>query len=237
MQNSQPVIKINPLKIAVTLFAASLVVLIFSLLGQRPYQTGNPTEKFFRELFTTEFFINNRENIATYWNMLILIIACVLIFIIASTKNAQKSKSQYAWYVLGVIFAFFAIDTLAGVSDRFIRLLRDLPTMEGGFLYNWLYPVTWGILLLLLVFFIWFHIQLDVRNKFLFPLSMLLYVFGAYKTQLLGSYYAELYGSTSTTYLFITHAQEFAEYLGIILMIYLLLIYLTSQISELEFTA
>jgi hypothetical protein len=237
MQNSQHVIKINPFKTVVTLFAASLVVLIFSLLGQRPYETGNPTEKFFRELFTTGFFINNRENIATYWNMLILIIACVLIFIIAWTKNAQKARSRYAWYALGVIFSFFAVDTLAGISDRFIKLLRDLPTMEGGFLYNWFYPATTGILLLVIVFFIWFSIQLDVRNRFLFPLSMVLYILGAYKTELFGNYYAELHGSTSTTYLFITHAQEFAEYLGIILMIYLLLIYLTNHVSELEVTA
>lgn len=237
MQNSQPVIKINPLKTAVTLFAAALFILLFSLLGQRPYETGNPTEKFFRELFTTEFFINNTENIATYWNMLILIIASVLIFIIASTKNAQKAKSRYGWYALAVIFAFFAIDTLAGVSDRFIKLLRDLPAMEGGFLYNWLYPVAAGILLLAVLFFIWFYIQLDIQNKFLFPLSMILYGLGAYKSELLGNHYAELYGSTSTSYLFITHAQELAEYLGIILMIYLLLIYLTTHVSELEFTA
>lgn len=109
--------------------------------------------------------------------------------------------------------------------------------MEGGFLYNWLYPAAWGILLLLLVFFIWFQVQLDVRNKFLLPLSMVLYILGAYKTELFGSYYAELYGSTSAAYLYITHAQELAEYLGVILMIYLLLTYLTSHVSELEFTA
>jgi hypothetical protein len=237
MEKPQHTLKINPLNTAIVLFVISVLILILSLLGQRPYGTGNPTEKFFRELFTTQFFINNGENIATYWNMLILIIASALIFVIARLRNAQKDQFAYSWYVLGILFVFFAVDTLARVSPRFAQLLRDLPTMEGGFLYNWLYPVTTIILLLVFLFFIWFYLHLEVQSKFLFPLAMLLYTLGAYKAELLSGYYARLYGTINNSYLLIAHVEELAEYAGVILIIYLLLTHLAAHVSELEFTS
>lgn len=237
MEKPQHTLKIDPLKTTILLFIVSLVILIFSLLGQRPYETGSPTEKFFRELFTTEFFVNNEENIATYWNMVILIIASLLIFVVAAIKKAQKDKFRYGWVALGILFAFFAVDALARVSYRYAKLLRNLPSMEGGFLYNWLYPTTAVFLLLLLLFFVWFYLQLTIQKKFLFPISIFLYILGAYKSELLSGYYAKLYGTVNNSYLIIAHAEEFAEYLGIILMIYLLLTYLSTHVSELEFTS
>lgn len=234
METPQHTIKINPLKTVLTLLGISLTILLFSLLGQRNYYTGNPTEKFFRELFTTEFFVNNGENISTYWNTSILIFTAVLFFLIASARELQKDK--YGWWGLGIIFAYFAVDTLARVSLRFIKLLRDLPTLEDGSLYTWFYPFSAVIILLLILFFVWFHIRLDLQNKVLFPISICLYILGAYKTELFSGYHAALYESNNTAYLLITHAEEFTEYIGIILMIYLLLTYLEKQVKEMEFT-
>lgn len=237
MEKPQHILRIRPFKTSLVLSAISMVILIFSLLGQRAYNTGNPTEKFFRELFTTEFFVNNGENIATYWNMLMLVFVSALTFVIASVKQVQKDKFRYGWWGLGAIFTFFTVDTLAGISFRLARLLKQLPDLEDGSLYTWLPPLTIVVILLVLLFFIWFYLHLDVHNKFLFPISMILYTLGAYKAELFSGQYAEIYGTASSSYLLLTHAEEFAEYLGIILMIYLLLTYLASHVSEIEFTA
>jgi hypothetical protein len=237
METPQHTIRIHPLKTALSLCVVSLIIIIFSLLGQRAHETGDPTEKFFRELFTTEFFVNNGENIATYWNMLILTGAAVLVFVIASVKQMQRDKFRYGWWALGMIFSYFAVDTLAGVTERLATLLKDLPTMEGGFLYNWFYPLATVIIVLVLLFFVWFYLHLNAPNRFLFPISIILYIFGAYKAELLSAYYGALYGTNNTGFLFLTHAEELAEYLGVILMIYLLLTYFATHIPEMEFTA
>jgi hypothetical protein len=237
MEKSEHILKIQPFKITITLLVVSGIVLIFSLLGQRPYETGNPTVKFFRELFTTEFFVNNNENIATFWNVIILMVATTLIFVIASLKNAQRDRSRHGWHALGLIFAYFTVDAFAAISHRLANLLRKLPEMQGGFLYNWLYPLATVIILLIILLFIWFYLHLDAPNKFLFPISIILYTLGAYKSQLISAYYGSLYGTTTYTFLLISHMEEFAEYVGVILLIHLLLTYLAAHVSELEFTA
>jgi hypothetical protein len=235
MEKPQHTIQIHPFKTALALLGISILILIFSLLGQRPYQTGNPTEKFFRELFTNEFFVNNGENIATYWNMFILIMMSVLALAIAFVKQVQKAKHRFEWTALTIIFFYFAMDELAGVSHRFSGLLKKLPTMEGGFLYNWLYPVMAVIVILVVLFFVWFAIHLDASNKLLFPVSIILYALGAFRAELISGRYAEMYGAKGQAYLYLTHVEEFAEYVGSILMIYLLLTYLATLVSEMEF--
>jgi hypothetical protein len=234
MEKPQYMIRINPYKIFLVLCGISLTILIFSLLGQLPYEARSSTDKFFRDLFTVEFFVNNGENIATYWNMFLLTGLSVLTFGIASIKQAQKDKYRFSWWALGVIFLSFAIDTLAGVSHRMFTLLQDLPTLEGGFLFNWLYAAAAVIIILLILFFIWFLLHLDAGRKYLFPISLILYTLGAYKVELFSARYADLYGATSRAYLWLTHTAEFAEYLGIALMIYLLLTYLAKLTSEVE---
>jgi hypothetical protein len=235
MEKPQHTIRIQPLKTVVALLAISILILIFSLLGQRPYQTGNPTEKFFREMFTNEFFVNNGENIATYWNMFILIVMSALALEVAFVKRAQKARTRFEWAGLTIIFFYFAMDELAGVSHRFSGLLKKLPTMEGGFLYNWLYPLGAVIVILVVLFFIWFAIRLDASNKLLFPVSIILYTLGAFRAELFSGRYAEIYGANGPAYLYLTHVEEFAEYVGSILMIYLLLTYLATLVSEMEF--
>ncbi|MBL8079819.1 MAG: hypothetical protein JNM55_17765 [Anaerolineales bacterium] len=236
-EDSHHIIKIDPAKSIIVFFSVSLTIVIFSLLGQREYYTGNPTEKFFRELFTTEFFVNNSENIATYWNMLLLTIMSVSAFAIASIKRVQKSKYKHEWLGLGIMFSYFAMDELSGVTHRFAKLLKDLPTMEGGFLYNWFYPVAAVIIILVLVFFIWFTLRLDMQKKYLFPISIVLYAMGAFRAELFSGRYAEMYGTTTTSYLYLTHVEEFVEYIGITLMIYLLFTYFSTLVSEIEFTS
>jgi hypothetical protein len=237
MEKPGHIIRIHPFKTFLVLSAISGTVLLFSLLGQRPYNTGNPTEKFFRELFTTEFFVNNGENIATYWNMFMLLFVSVLAFAIASVKQIQKDRFRHVWWAFGILFFYFAVDALAGINRKLFVLLRDLPTMEGGFLYNWFYPLTAMIIILVLLFFAWFYLRLDAANKFLFPIALILYTAGAYKAELFIDQYAEQYGTVSSAYLMLIHAGELMEYLGILLMIYLLLTYLAAHVQELDFTA
>lgn len=232
-------IKINPLKVAISLLVVSVVIIIFSLIGRHEsnISLSNPIESFFLAMFNDEFYVNNLTNVAVYWNMLLLTIISALAFAIASVKLAQKDKYRYEWWLAGALFFYFAVDELAGISQKFSRLLKDLPNMNVGTYYNWFYPVAAVAIVLILAFLIRFYFHLDAPNKFLFPISIILYILGAFGEQLLSGHYAELYGKKNTAYLLITHAEKFGEQVGIILMIYLLLTYIVAHYSEIEFTA
>jgi hypothetical protein len=234
MEKSNHTIKFQPLKIAIWLVVISFVVVVCSLIGQRPIHESDPTRKFFLDLFAKEFFVNSGENITTYWNMFILIIMAVLTFAIAAIKSSQQEKNKYIWWLLGMVFSCFAIDELSLISNKLINLLQKLPEMEGGFLYNWFYPATTIIVLLLFAFFTWFYIQLDAKNKILFPIAILFYVLGAFRNILISGQYASVHGNTNSTYLWMTHTEELVEHLGIILMIYLLLTYLANHRLEIK---
>ncbi len=236
MKKTQHTLHIQPRKIIPWLVGVSVLIIIFSLLGQKPIEEGNPTKKFFLDLFSKEFFVNGGENIAAYWNMLLLILAAALAFVIAGIKAHQKAKSKNAWRILGALFAYFAVDKLALITPKLLALLQNLPEMEGGFRYNWLYPTAAFIGLAVFSFFVWFYFQLDASNKVLFPIALILYFLGAYRNFLISGMYAKLH-SENAAYLWLTHFEEFLGLLGVILMIYFLLTYLASHKLEIALTS
>ncbi|MFN8414260.1 MAG: hypothetical protein U0Z26_17905 [Anaerolineales bacterium] len=235
MEKYQNTIKINPVKVTISLLIISLVVILLSFFGQREFQTGNPVSKFFLEMYKAEFYINKGENVSTYWNMFLLIIMSALATAIAVVKQATKAAYRSEWWILSVLFLFFAIDELSTIHQRLIKLLIEMPTMLDWQNYKWLYVVAGILVIALLVFLVRFYIHLDNKNKVLFPISLVLYIFGEYRGLLFGGFYAELHNPQHPMYLLITHAEEFIEYTGIILMIYMLFGYFSTHISEIEF--
>ncbi|MCC7119645.1 MAG: hypothetical protein IT310_14065 [Anaerolineales bacterium] len=236
MEKTQPTLRLQPRKLALWLAGISTLIVVFSLIGQRPIEEGNPTTKFFLDLFAKEFFVNSGENIATYWEMLLLILLAGIAFLIAAIQFSQKAKNRSAWLTLGILLAYFAVDELAQITAKLIILLQKLPEMEGGFRFNWLYPTAAAILLLLIAFLGWFYFQLNAKKKFLFPTALILYGLGAYRNFLFSGSYAKLHGETST-YLWLSHLEELAGLIGVILMIYFLLTYLASHQLEIALTS
>lgn len=235
MEKPQHTIKINPAKVTISLFVVSLVIIILSFMGQRDFRVGSPVTKFFLEMYKTEFYVNNGENVATYWNMLLLIIMTGLAFTIAIVKYAQKDKHKYEWWILTAIFLYFATDELSTLHQKFIKLFINMPTMADAGHFKWLYVLATVIVILLLVFLTRFYIHLDHKNKILFPISLILYFLGEYRGEYFGGVYAQLHNAKNSLFMITTHIEEFVELTGIIIMIYILLTYFTSHISELQF--
>jgi hypothetical protein len=122
------------------------------------------------------------------------------------------------------------------IHEKFNVLLKNMPDFNGWAHYKWLYA---GILVVLLLstVFIRFYLHLDLRNKILFPVSVGLYLLGAFGGELFSGRYAQYYGTKNLTYMLITHGEEFGEHIGIILMIYTLVAYLTNFYSEISLVA
>jgi hypothetical protein len=236
--NSRHTIKINPGKIAISLLAVSLVLTVSSLLGQQERFFGeyrvNPVQDYLLKMFIHQFFVNDEGNITTYWKAFLLIIIAVLTFIIASAKFAQKNRYRYEWWLLGAVFLYMSVDEASIIHEKFSALLKSLPDLNGWAHYRWIYAGAAAIIVLTAVF-MRFYLHLDLRNKILFPVSMALYLFGAFGGELFSGHYAQYYGTKNIPYTLMTHGEEFGQHFGSILMIYTLLTYIFAHYSKIGF--
>lgn len=232
-------IKVNPIKIALSLLSISFVVMLLSLFGQRfrffgGYSLSGPVQEYFLDTFIFEFFINNEGNIATFWNTLLLILTSGLAFILASAKFSQKDRYRFEWLMLGAVFLYLSMDESSVIHEKFSSLLKNMPDINGWAHYKWLYAGAPAVLLLTFLF-LRFYLHLDLRNKILFPLSMALYLFGAFGGELLSGHYSQEFGTKNVPYTLMTHGEELGEQIGIILMIFTLLTYLLAHYSKISF--
>lgn len=236
--NLQP-INIKPAKIASSLLSVSFVILVLSLIGQRyrffgGYSVSGPVQEFFLDMYIFEFFINNEGNIATFWNTFLLLLTSAIAFVIASAKFSQKDKYRFEWALLGLVFFYLSMDESSVIHEKFSVLLKNMPDINGWAHYKWLYAGGTAVLLLTFMF-VRFYLHLDLRNKVLFPVSMALYLFGAFGGELLSGYYAQVNGTKNVPYALMTHGEELGEQIGIILMIFTLLTYLLANYSKIKF--
>jgi hypothetical protein len=227
------IIRIKPLKIALSLLSISFLVMLLSLLGQRfrffgGYSINGPVQEYFLDAFIFEFFINNEGNVATFWNTLLLLMTSAVAFVLASAKFSQGNKYRFEWLLLGLVFLYLSMDESSVIHEKFSALLKDLPDINGWAHYKWLYAGGAAVLVLTFLF-IRFYLHLDLRNKILFPVSMALYLFGAFGGELLSGYYAQANGTKNIPYMLMTHGEELGEQIGIILMIFTLLTYLLTH--------
>lgn len=232
-------VSIKPAKAALFLLFGVLLMIALSLFGQRfrffdGYRVSGPVQDYFLRMFINQFFVNSEGNIATFWNALIIICVAALTFIIASIKFSQKDKYRFEWLLLGVVFLLLSMDEASVIHEKFNVLLKNLPDFNGWTHYKWLYA---GVVVvgLLTLAFVRFYLHLDLRNKVLFPLPMTLYLLGAFGGELFSGKYAQYYGTKNIVYTLLTHAEEFGEQFGLVLMVYTLLAYLSKHYSQIEF--
>ena len=231
---------VKPGKITLSLLGVTFVTMILSLIGQQERFFGasriNPVQDYLLKMFIAQFFVNNEGNITTYWKAFLLIIIAALTFVIASAKFAQKDRYRYEWWLLGIVFLYLSVDETSVIHEKFSALLKGLPDLGGWAHYRWLYAGAVALIFLTIVF-VRFYLHLDLRNKILFPVSVVIYVLGAAGGELFSGHYAQYYGTKNVTYTLMTHAEEFGQHFGSIMMVYTLLTYLVAHYSKIGFVS
>ena len=180
------------------------------------------------------FDFNTERNIPTLYSSFALIISAVLLFVIAWTHK-RFNRSYLMWSGLAVIFLYLSIDEIASIHEKLTTPTQEtLHTSEYGLFRNaWIIP--YGIALLVFVLtYIRFLLNLPKKIKLLFVLSGTTFIFGAIGLESIGG--IEVINNNSLLYLFINSCEEYLEMLGIIIFIYTLLSYLTSEYGTVTFT-
>lgn len=126
------------------------------------------------------FDFNLEDNVPTWFSVIILAFAAILLFIIYAHKKKNNIKGAHYWLVLGCIFVFLSCDESVQVHEEVARLLRpSVKNDMGGFLY-WAWVIPYSLFALATaVYFFKFVMSLPKQVRNLFFLSGFIYVFGA----------------------------------------------------------
>ncbi|MFK5949852.1 MAG: hypothetical protein QM500_13905 [Methylococcales bacterium] len=169
------------------------------------------------------------QNIPTFYSAIALMLCSILLLIIALTHKKQ-SAPWLSWAGLAIIFLFLSIDEFASIHEGLIDPVRDTLGTSGFLYFAWVIP--YGIaLMLFLALYTKFLIRLPQHFAFLFILSGSIFVTGAIGLELIGGNQVESHGINNITYSLISTCEEFLEMLGIVIFIYTLLLYITTEID------
>ncbi len=179
------------------------------------------------------YFDFDREgNIPTMYSSILLILSSILLILIALDKKRNNLKYWY-WSGLALIFSFLAVDEFVIIHEHVNAFINTHTNVSGLLYYPWVIPYT--IFLLIFIIIYWkFLVNLPKSIRRLFILSGLVYVMGSIGIEILGGWQHELHGNYNITYYFLYTLEEFFEMVGINLFIYTLLRYLKQINFSLE---
>jgi len=185
---------------------------------------------FLRDTLAPVFNIDKEQNIPTLYSWSALLFCAMLLAIIAQAKKAVRDRHVNHWKLLAVIFAYLSIDEALSLHEKFIEPLRTSLNTGGILYYAWVIP---GAIFAIAVFlrFLKFINVLPAKTKRLFLMAGAVFVGGALGMELLSGAYAELYTDENFVTAILTSIEEFMEMIGIVIFIYALLSYISSELK------
>lgn len=240
MQNSTPTIKINPKKVLFTLFAIIVLLVCLSIWGQylkyipSSFDMHGAIHEFGVDLLMHSFYTDSEANVPTYFNTIILFIPSILLAMIGLSKISINDKFKFHWIGLAIIFLYLSMDEAAVIHEKLIKPMRSLVNFEsygGVFYFAWVIPGIAAVLLFI-VTYLRFFLHLENKYKFLFFISLAIYVSGIIGGEMLSGHFAGTVGLRNFTYAVYTSIEESLEWIGASLTIYSLLKYMQQYLPE-----
>lgn len=179
------------------------------------------------------FYIDAEQNIPTYYSVLLMLIAALLLAVIAILNAKQTVPHVAKWAILSFGFLCMAFDEAFQVHERLISPVRALlgDSTLGVFYFAWVIPGM-ALVLVLGLYFLRFLLHLPATVRFRFLMAATLYIGGAIGVELIGGYYAELHGKQNWTYSMIATVEESLEMAGLIVFIWSLMKYCADNYKE-----
>lgn len=236
MTNQIPEIKINSKKILLSLIVFTILLVALSIWGQRIRYFGVADirgywHEFLIDILMSAFYMDAEGNIPAHLNALLLFIPAVLLSMIGAWKYTAKDKFRFHWFGLAIVFLFLSFDEAAALHERLIKPMRAIAGADGFFYFTWVIPGAIAVALFGLVYLLFF-LHLDKKFKFLFFISLGIYIGGVIGGEMLSGYYATAFGHKNITYATVASIEESIELIGCSLIIYSLLEYIKQYLPE-----
>jgi ABC-type multidrug transport system permease subunit len=180
------------------------------------------------------FYLDHERNIPTYFSMLIIFLAAVILSFISMLERKRRSQYVSRWITLTIGFLFMAADEGFQLHERLSNPFKNFFAQgeQGIFYFAWVIP---GIAIVILIglFFISFLLYLSRPVRYRFIVAAILYLGGAIGFELISGKYAELYGMDNWIYsMILITIEESLEIAGIIFFIWALLKYCEDNFKE-----
>jgi hypothetical protein len=212
-------IRIEPAKVAATLFAVAIALVVLHFAGQfSRYFLGHG------QLLglVDEFNVNVENNVPTFFSAFLLLACSVTLFVIARAPACGRRESRY-WGWLGVIFLFLALDEDASIHELLIRPMDYVLPEHGVLHFAWVLPYGLATLVVGLVY-LRFVLGLPDPTRRQVILAGVIYLSGALGFELIGGWYIDrMDGVQDFRYMVLVAAEEFLEMCGAIFFLYVLL--------------
>ena len=181
------------------------------------------------------FSLNREENIPALYSTLSLLFCGLLLAIIAAGKNRKRAAYRYHWAGLAAIFIYLSMDEALSFHESSTRPLRSALNTEGALFYAWIIPYSIGLVLLLLIY-IKFILNLPGKTRSLLLLAGIVFVAGAIGMELVAGPHDAQFGRDNPVYSLYSTIEEVLEMSGIVIFIYALLSYITSDLNKIRIT-
>ena len=201
----------------IILLAANLIGVILKIFFNHDYVFG----------FGPLFNFNTEMNVPTLYSSVALICASALLFVVGYLHK-KINLSYIPWFGLSFIFLFLSIDETASIHEGLTVPVKETLNTSGLLFYAWVIPYSIGLMIFLIIYSK-FLINLPKQTMILFIVSGSIYVTGAIGFELLGGQRAEQVGPNGLIYSLFYTCEELLEMLGIALFIYALLTYLVNK--------
>ena len=231
-------ISINRHSIAGSLSVMTLIVIVLNtVFVLADYFTGH-TSVFLHKLVKL-FYVELEMNVPTFFNMLLLLCAALLLAFISVLTTRQTGSRKIEWMILTAGFFWMAFDEIIAIHDRLVEPMRAVLGEEnlGIFYFAWVVPAI-ILVLFLAVFFFKFWLNLPSKTRFAFLIAAGLYLGGAIGVELIDGGYAEIHGTDNPIYIYLTTIEESLEMFGVVCFIWALLGYIADAFNgvEVQFT-
>ena len=224
-----PSLNLSPQKILKILSIAIACLILLSFLEKIAI---NGLNSLATTEFTTRFFgLDEEANFPSLYSTVTLFFCSFLLAIITSIKKSVKSRYVKFWQALSLIFLFLAIDENCSIHEILIPLIRIVFKTRDFFYFPWVIPA-FILLIIFLITFREFILNLPAKIRNLFLLAGGIYVTGALGMELISGYLADNSGLETTSYWLAASIEEFLEMFGILIFIYGLLSYIQSYFKE-----
>lgn len=218
--------KPRPIIVAKILAVIAIVMAVLSLISEYLVEVVLVAQTDTLLTFSLDLFsVNLEESIPTWYSVLILFVAAILLAIIAWGKYRTNDSFKRYWMGLAVIFLYFSMDEGAAIHEIFADPLQLAFNATGFFTFGWqIVAIPLVIIFALLYLRFLFHLPPKTRN--LFIVAAVFYAGGALIIEGISANQWSLDDNLSMTYLTIATIEEFFEILGVSIFIYTLLDYI-----------
>jgi hypothetical protein len=180
------------------------------------------------------FNLNSEENIPAFFSTLLLLFSSILLAIIAYAVKKSGTAYFYHWLGLSLIFLFLSMDESLSFHESMTVPLRKGLNTSGLLFYAWVIPYAIALFILILIY-LKFFISLPAKTRNYLIIAAVLYIVGVIGIELLGGRIDEQIGRHNPTYVVYSTIEEVLEMGGLVVFIYALMSYISTEFEDLRF--